>query len=542
MERNTILAIVLIALVFILTPYYFKLISPPVEPEKKIRGNRPEQPLLTEKENPRTNIKTHTGEFSVTKTPDKTTLVETNLYIAEISNRNGGSIKSFQLKDYLSYDSAQVQLIYPQNNDNLSISFNSTDGEFIRLSEGWTSTRKSSNIRVYTAPQSLTYKNVVNGSKTTKTLTFYPDKYTIDVDLNLRSIKPLISQNTYTLDWIGGLPTTEKIVKDDRYYSEGSAYMGGEIHSPKLSSKKEKKDHLVGSTDWVAVRSKYFISALIPSNKTSGSIVGGIIVDDHPVYNIGLIASADLNNRFTLYLGPLQKNRIEALGVGLENTMNFGIWFIRPIAKGVLWCLVQLYKLLPNYGLVLIVFSIVVKLLTYPLTKKSYQSTKEMQSIAPLTNKLKEKYKHDPKRLNKEQMKLFKEHGVNPLGGCLPMLLQMPLLIALFIVFRSTIELRGQPFMLWITDLSSPDTVAIIGGFPLNILPLVMGATMFIQMKMTQTPATTQNKYMPYIMNAFFLFIFYQFPSGLNLYYALFNFFTILQQKFLTPAAPALPA
>ena len=136
-------------------------------------------------------------------------------------------------------------------------------------------------------------------------------------------------------------------------------------------------------------------------------------------------------------------------------------------------------------------------------------------------------------------MKLFKEHGVNPLGGCLPLLLQMPLLVSLFIVFRSTIELRGQPFAWWITDLSSPDTIAFVAGFPINILPVFMAVTMFVQQKMMQPSAGSpgQNKMMLYFMNAFFLFIFYGFPSGLNLYYALFNLFTILQQKFLTPAA-----
>jgi len=139
-------------------------------------------------------------------------------------------------------------------------------------------------------------------------------------------------------------------------------------------------------------------------------------------------------------------------------------------------------------------------------------------------------------------MKLFKEHGVNPLGGCLPVLLQMPLLFALFRVFRSTIELRGAPFVLWIKDLSSPDTILQlpftipIYGDHVAVLPIIMGVTMFIQQKMMPTQASGQQKFMSYFMTGFFLLLFNQFPSGLNLYYTLFNVLTILQQKFLTPA------
>lgn len=541
MDRNTVLAIVLIALVFLLTPYYFELISPgSLESQENQNSKKLDSENLLDDE--KDNLPVNPVNSRRLEAQETIVHVETNLYKAAISSANGGSITSFELKNHNKYDSTKVQLIGNHNSDNLLISFMSSDGESIALKKGWKKQNKIRNLSAFDSPQDISFKTNINGTPVNKTLTIYPDDYSIDIDVDLRSTRNMISQNVYTFSWNGGLPTTEKNVKDDRYYSQGSVHMGGEIHTPKLSAKKEKKEHHIGSADWAAVRSKYFISALIPSVKTEGSVIGGKIIDEHPVYNIGLISSADLNNRFTLYLGPLQKQRIEALGVGLEKTMNFGYWIIRPISKGVLWALVQLYKIIPNYGVVLIVFSIVVKLLTYPLTKKSYQSTREMQSIQPLIAKLKEKYKHDPKRMNQEQMKLFKEHGVNPLGGCLPMLLQMPLLIALFIVFRSTIELRGQPFILWVTDLSTPDTIAVIGGFPLNILPLLMGATMFIQMKMTQTPTTAQNKYMPYIMNGVFLVIFYQFPSGLNLYYALFNLFTILQQKYLTPAAPPVPA
>ena len=160
-----------------------------------------------------------------------------------------------------------------------------------------------------------------------------------------------------------------------------------------------------------------------------------------------------------------------------------------------------------------------------------------MQAVQPELQKLKEKYKNDPQKASRAQMELFKERGVNPMGGCLPLLLQMPILISFFTVFRSTIEFRGAPFVGWINDLSAPDTLFTIGGFPINILPVIMGLTMFLQQKMMATPGAggSQQKFMLYFMNVFFLFLFYSFPSGLNLYYSVFNILSIVQQKYLIP-------
>ena len=179
--------------------------------------------------------------------------------------------------------------------------------------------------------------------------------------------------------------------------------------------------------------------------------------------------------------------------------------------------------------------------MVYPLTSKSLNSTRKMQAIQPLLNDLREKHKNDQRKFAQAQMDLFKEHGVNPLSGCVPVLLQMPLLFALFTVFRSSIELRGEPFIWWIKDLSRPDIVLDLGiniplyGSGVAILPLLMGITMFIQMKSAPTgQGPAQQKAMMYFMNGFFILIFNQFPSGLVLYYTLFNVLTIAQQKYLS--------
>ena len=537
MERNTLLAVILIAVVFILTPYYFEWISPPVITEEPSEFDNP-APISSDTQ-PEIVEANPVQQIVETDEKEKTYTISTPLYTADISSKNGGSITSFVLHEYQLHDSANVNLINSRNTDNLLISYRSVDGDLVSLNNIWEPAVYNKNLDVRSPGQALGFKTLVGGHTVEKTLVFNPDNYEIGINIDFARAKNTLSQGEYGLSWAGGLPSTEKNTKDDVSYFQGNALLGDELHSSSLSSDQITEDKLRGATKWAAIRSKYFASALIPENPGSGMLMGGIIEDGHPYFDYTLFNNVNEVTNITLFLGPLQKNHIENVGVGLEKIMNFGWGFFRPIAKVVLWSLKKMYDLIPNYGVVLILFSLIIKIIVYPLTKKSYQSSREMQAIQPLIASLKEKYKHDPKRLNQEQMKLFKEHGVNPLGGCLPLLLQMPLLVSLFIVFRSTIELRGQPFAWWITDLSSPDTIAFVAGFPINILPVFMAVTMFVQQKMMQPSAGSpgQNKMMLYFMNAFFLFIFYGFPSGLNLYYALFNLFTILQQKFLTPAA-----
>jgi YidC/Oxa1 family membrane protein insertase len=202
------------------------------------------------------------------------------------------------------------------------------------------------------------------------------------------------------------------------------------------------------------------------------------------------------------------------------------------------------YKMIPNYGVAIIVLTVLIKIILYPLDQKSYRSMKEMQKLQPLVAELRKKHKDDPRQAQIEQMKLFKEHKVNPLGGCLPMLLQMPVLIAMFSMIRTAIELRKAPFILWIKDLSAPDAVLNWGvqipilGNTLNILPLLLVATFMLQTKISKagTPSAQQDpqqKVMGHFMTVFFGIIFYNMPSGLNLYFAVSTVLRAIQQYFV---------
>ena len=466
--------------------------------------------------------------------------VETDLFDALVSSTNGGSIVSFKLRGYELHDSSSVNLINKDNENNLLLRGRTIDGDFFELGGPWMPLSNRTKVSVGNQPVSLSYETSLGGFPVKKTLTFHPGSYLIDVVVDIDGSSSVLSQGQYRLEWNGGLPITEKNEKDDLFYFKGYAYQGGDLQDPKLDKDEAEAVEYRGQTDWVAVRNKYFVAALIPSSPAQGASVGGFYEDKTPLYSVSLNQAAVPGQKVSLYLGPLEYKRIKALGVDLDRVMTLGWSFIRPISRGVLLLLTALHNYIPNYGVILVLFSILVKIVVYPLTKKSYQSTRKMQVIQPQITALREKYKSDPQKLNKATMELYKESGVNPMGGCLPLLLQMPLLFALFQVFRSTIEFRGAPFILWITDLSAPDTLLEIGGFPLNILPLLMTATMLLQQTMMPAQAG-QQKTMMYAMNIMFLFIFYRFPSGLNLYYTLFNVLTILQQKYLTPhdSAPA---
>ena len=226
--------------------------------------------------------------------------------------------------------------------------------------------------------------------------------------------------------------------------------------------------------------------------------------------------------------------RIKSLDVGLENAMSLGWGIFKPIGRLITWTLKTMYSVIPNYGIVVILFAFLIKLLLNPLSIKQFKSQKKMQEIQPRLQEIKRKYKNDTAKLSRAQMQLFKDSGYNPASACLPLFLQMPILIAVFTVFRTTVDFRGAPFFGWISDLSAPDTLFTLAGIPINILPFFMGGTMFLQQKMmSANNSDPQQKTIMYVMNAVFLVLFYSFPSGLNLYYAVFNILSIAQQSYM---------
>ena len=541
MDRNTLLAFLLISVVLILTPRYLELINPPQEdrPPKKDKQSAATETIYDIEPQPDKNILNEEKMFLPQNlSPEKTTKVETGLYIATVSSIAGGSIKEFFIKEHKTADSNLVNLINPEGAFGPMVEAKDLDGNPLNLSTPWLLDSYEP-TRALTEDLTLSYKKeIFNNTFLYKHLTFSPENYTVDIRVDLSSAENNLYREA-SIVWTGGLAVTEKNKTEDLTYFQSYVFQGGELEDFKASENEKSNVVFNGATTWAATRTKYFTAALIPSDPflVKRAEISGI-KKTAEYYDLKLTYDSRDDLSALLYLGPLEYGKIKDLGVGLDEIMDFGWAFIRPISKGVLYVLTEMYKVIPNYGFVLIVFSFLIKILVYPLTKKSYQSTTAMQALQPEISKLKEKYKSNPQKLNQATMELYKKKGVNPLGGCLPMLLQMPLLFALFIVFRTTIELRSKPFMWWITDLSAPDkilelpfTIPIYGSY-VAALPILMVVSMFVQQKMMAGPSQQpQQKMMQYTMSFFFFFIFNSFPSGLNLYYTLFNILTIAQQK-----------
>jgi YidC/Oxa1 family membrane protein insertase len=298
---------------------------------------------------------------------------------------------------------------------------------------------------------------------------------------------------------------------------------------------------LEGPYDWVAVKSKYFIAALLSSDTTRREFGGAILtggprpgrVATHTQTWVTRTIGADGRFRFQLYLGPQEYREMRPIGRQLDRASPYGWIFKRlvmPVSVWITQLLIWMHRFLHlGYGLVLILFGVLVRLLLWPLNQKAMMASVAMQAVQPLMKDLQTRYKDDPAKLQQEMMKLYKEHKVNPLGGCLPMLLPFPILLALFFVFANTIEFRGVAF-LWLPDLSLRD--------PYYIIPVVMGASMWALSKLGQMgmPPNPQAKMMTTVMPIMMTVLFLNFASGLNLYYAVSNLISLPQQYIINQA------
>ena len=533
MDRQSLLAFLLIGVIIVFYPWYMSLVSP-VDVSTSDEYVVKQKASFDIEETPKQQKTQSIGNNN--SSPLQTINVKTNLYDLTISNKSGGSLMSYSLYSFSDHSDKLVNLIDELNSNNLLLSFISVDGDKVSLNHNWSPLSSSRTISVDKGQKSLTYSTRYQGQTIEKKLTFYPDSYNIDIDVLFKQPSKFISRNQYNLGWSGGLPPTEKNISNDYQFFEGFASLGGEHMGAKPKKGKLTEESQKGSTLWSAIKTKYFISAIVPSDPGIAARVESELVDKRPVYNTEITQSTSSSNSFTLYLGPLDYDNLKAFDVDLESNVDLGWALFRPIGQLISWMLTKMYAIIPNYGVVVILFAFLIKLLLNPLTVKTFESTRKMQALAPEINKIKEKYKNDPQKMSRAQMELYKSSGANPMGGCLPMLIQMPILVSVFSIFRSKIEFRGAPFFGWIDDLSVPDTLTELGGFPINILPVLMGSTMFIQQKMMAAPnADANQKTMMYVMNAFFLFLFYSFPSGLNLYYFVFNLLSIIQQKYMIP-------
>lgn len=559
MDRNTIFAFLLIGLILLLWPFYQKKIlgvnPKPRQVEQSVQQEPAAQQPVAESL-PRLSASGPEIKKAPEKviaqdlydTPPETLYIENDRFKAAFSSAGGGTVLSWQLKAYpkIYKDKLNgkdvrkpVNLIPSQAQDgNLGVRLIFPDGATFDLSRRIFHVEEADSQRIR-----FTCKIERIGT-VEKVITTGPGRYGLDVSVQLLESWNRSGYADICIDWETGLASTEKQARDEDTYHQAYALQGGEL----LKEKKGSTGVREGSTEWVALRNKYFVMAMIPKNGSGKAAllekkpepVEIVDYDGNTVkwkdFKCQLYQSTQEGSaEMMLFFGPLDLDLLKSYNIDLEKTMDFGWAIIRVFSIPLYYALDFLGRLFGNYGVAIIILSILIKVVLYPLTRKSYQSMREMQTLQPKITVLREKYSKDPQRLNQETMKLYKEHKVNPAGGCLPMLLQMPVLFALFRLFRSTIMFRLATFGP-IRDLSSPDAMIQMGSSSIHVLPILMGATMFIQQKISvQDP---KQKMMAYFMPVFLTFIFYRMSAGLNLYYLMFNVLTIAQEMIIKRPRP----
>ncbi len=543
MEKRVVIAFVLSILVLLAWSLLFAPKPPEAPPKEEVTRVEKERAAPETVETPMAKAPPPSKEVEILPTvKDKEISVETPLYRAVFTNA-GPTLKSFKLKKYRKTPDANSELIElvhlgKSGEDFLKIDFNhganpETHKTLYHVDA------ESLSLQLDSAPADLNFKAVrSDGVSVNQTFRFYPDKYQIDLLVSLQNQAENQIQGNLKAH-VNNIPTKDR----GRLSFVGVALLlNGKLKELEPKDKEIKEErNLSGQIGWVAYEDEYFMSAIIPDVQEEGSFKGGLLPSGvlKAIYmtpTISLGSQEQVSSRFTLYLGPRELSVLKQLGKQLDLALNFGFFDI--IARPMLSALRFFNKYVKNYGISIIIITILIKILFWPLTHKSYKSMKEMQKLKPLMDKIREKYKHDKQQMNKEVMALYRTYKVNPMGGCLPMVIQIPVFIALYNLFGKSIELRHAPFMLWINDLSAPDRLF---SFPFEIpfmsppygipvLTLLMGATMFITQKMTPMPGDpTQAKVMMFLP-LFFTFLFINFPSGLVLYWLVNNILQIGQQ------------
>ena len=375
-----------------------------------------------------------------------------------------------------------------------------------------------------------------NGARLDLTYTFLPNDYRVQVSGKVSDVGP--NGGALLVGMGPTIPNTEANIEEN-HRDLALVVKRDDTERTNLESL-EPGEHrmLSGPFRWAALKSKYFVTGVMAADSTGGGISGVTLAappgpkkPTSALIRLSMPLQPSGAFGYTVYAGPMEYDRLAQLGHDFDDVNPYG-WpgfrtLIRVFAVPVRWLLVWMHENLHlAYGLVLVVFGILVRVILWPLNQKAMRANMKLQEVQPLMKEIQDRYKSDPQRMQQEVFKLYKEYKVNPLGGCWPMLLPMPVLFALFFVFQNAIELRGTSF-LWIPDLSRPD--------PLYVIPILMGASMYFltkvgQMGMEPNPQMKMMLYMmPLMMTGMFLF----FPSGLNLYYTVSNIASIPQQWML---------
>ncbi|MGD9050528.1 MAG: membrane protein insertase YidC [Desulfobacterales bacterium] len=550
-QSRLLLAIVLSLIIFLAYQFFFAPPPPPQqEPAKKTetpvatqeqpaQDKDQAQPYVADSESPSVGPQpaTEVGAPSTARTIS----VQTPLYEANISE-DGAVIYSFLLKEYrerVKKDSKLKQVL--TDDTALGVGHLEFVGKSVAgLDKAIFSTDLAADqLIVNDSIQNLTFLwRSLQGVVIQKTYSFDAASYVVGLDVTVKNGSDRSLQDRLAIVLNGRTPD------DKRMYSfQGpSALINDELQQIKIK-KIEDQNTFDGQIKWIAIQSRYFMSGLIPDqieearlqlSLQSDKFVAAQYQQPEKVIPTG----NQYTFKYRLFIGPKKISYLKSVGNNLEKLVDFG-WF-DFIARPCLWLLNVFYSVIPNYGVAIIILTILVKILLWPLGQKSYKSMSEMKKLQPLMKEIREKYKDDKQRMNQEVMGLYKTYKINPLGGCLPMVVQLPVFFALYRMLYQAIELRHAPFFLWINDLSAPDRLFNFNfsipfmepPYGIPVLTVIMGASMLLQQKMSPPMGDATQAKMMMFMPIIFTVIFINFSSGLVLYWLVNNILSIAQQYY----------
>ncbi len=545
-QARLFLAVVLIFLVFAAWELFF-VEKPPVLQQKPPSDNQlidQQQPLETDyntllSEQIKGDLQT-TGLQS--QAEPRIVTVNTSLYSVKISEK-GAVFTSLELNNYketLNDEASKKEMIAINGIDG-AIRLSSDLGNIQGLDDAvFVLNDYAESIDISDSPQSLKFSWVSSGGIViNKIFSFVPDSYLIDLDIYVENRSEHNIKDSITLSMANQSP-------DD---GGGYSFVGPSIymdrHYDQIKTKKIKdQNEFSGEIEWISFQKRYFMSAIIPKEPVKAKMrltLNNDIVNSEFVQPASIIKTGESKRySYLLFFGPMSLNILKKLGCDLDKAVNFGMFDF--LAKPCLYSMNIVYKYIPNYGIAIILLTFFIKIILWPLGTKSYKSMNEMKKIQPLMAEIRVKYKNDKKRMNQEVMGLYKTYKVNPVGGCLPMVIQIPVFFAFYRMLYQAIELRHAPFFGWVTDLSAPDRLFNFNfsipfmqpPYGIPILTIIMGGTMFLQQKMSPPMGDPAQAKIMMFMPVVFTVIFINFSSGLVLYWLVNNILSISQQYYIS--------
>ncbi len=526
MDNNrTILAVVLIVLLWSGYSLFFapQVPVPQINEEQVVANSDTNVEVVADKSVAVTTTvdKNHVQPLSTVVDETFFTVSSVN-YDIEISSV-GAAINLIALKQYREENDSSspfVKIFDGESFQQTSFITSGSDGLYLPANLNYKVADGKKNIELNGEEVTVSFVASTDALTIIKNYTFYPTTYSFDLSIQLISNADLVNGKLN----LSLLSAWDKEDKAEMYSFIGPVtYNGEELLEDDSEELGQSPKIYKENTVWSGYTSKYFLKAIYPGEQIDKLFITageGYVENRFTTPLISLQTGEKTTFNYSSYFGPKQDEYLVAAGHEFKDAIHYG--FFHPLAKPLMVVLKFFYNFIGNYGISVILLTICIKLLFWPLTQKSYKSMKGMQKLQPEMKKMREKYGSDKQKLNQEMMSFYKDNKVNPLGGCLPMVIQIPVFFALYRVLLGSIELRHAPFMMWITDLSAKD--------PYYVTPLIMGVTMFFQQKMTPTNMDPTQEKIMLMMPVVFTFMFLNFPAGLVLYWLTNNLLTILQQ------------